>query len=195
MERCGRRDLCTREAARPGGRHAGEPIRVKKLVQTAVTRAVFSINVTKAPGITHVKKAAKRKIQAEGSGTQSVLRSVFRSFAKLAEQAGDGRPLLRGLRVAQDPTADRIVIVHGGSRVEFVLVLGAGDSPHADVECRRMDSTGATEATPIASFRFDETGTVTQSSVPELVNENIAEANGAWSIVGAVIWNAMQGPG
>jgi len=35
---------------------------------------------------------------------------------------------------------------------------------------------------------------VLESSVPELVNENIAEANGAWSIVGAVIWDAMQGP-
>ncbi len=121
------------------------------------------------------------------------MRSLFRSFAKLAEQAGDGRPLLRGLRVGQDPTADRIVIVHGGSRVEFVLVPGAGDPPYADVECRRLDSAGATEATPIASFRFDETGNVLQSSVPELVNENISQANGAWSIVGAIFWSAMQG--
>jgi hypothetical protein len=53
---------------------------------------------------------------------------------------------------------------------------------------------GATEAAPIAGFRFDETGNVSQSSVPELVNENISQSNGAWSIVGAVIWNAMQGP-
>ncbi len=57
-----------------------------------------------------------------------------------------------------------------------------------------MDSIGATEATPIASFRFNETGDVSQSSVPELVNENISQANGAWSIVSAVIWNALQGP-
>ena len=142
-----------------------------------------------------MKKAAKKRVKPEESGTPSVMRSLFRSFAKLAEQAGDGRPLLRGLRVAQDPTADRIVVVHGGSRVEFVLVLGAGDSPYADVECRRMDSTGATEATPIASFQFNETGNVLQSSVPELVNENISQPNGAWSIVGAVVWNAMQGPG
>ena len=142
-----------------------------------------------------MKKAAKKKVEPEASGTSSVKRSVFRSFAKLAEQAGDGRPLLRGLRVAQDPSADRIVIVHGGSRVEFVLILGAGDSPYADVECRRMDSTGGTEATPIATFQFNETGNVSQSSVPELVNENISQANGAWSIVGAVVWNAMQGPG
>jgi hypothetical protein len=140
-----------------------------------------------------MKRVAKKKVDAEGSGASSILRSVFRSFAKLAEQAGDGRPLLRGLRVAQDPIADRIVIVHGGTRVEFVLVPGTGEPPYADVECRRMDTLGATEATPIASFRFNETGDVSQSSVPELVNENIAQANGAWSIVGAVIWNAMQG--
>jgi hypothetical protein len=129
-----------------------------------------------------VKKAAKKKPEAQGSGTSSVMRSLFRSFAKLAEQAGDGRPLLKGLRVAQDPTADRIVIVHG-----------AGNSTYADVECRRMDSIGATEAMPIAKFSFDETGKVSEASVPELVNENISETNGAWSIVSAVIWNAMQG--
>ena len=140
-----------------------------------------------------MKKAAKKKPEAQGSGTSSVIRSLFRSFARLAEQAGDGRPLLKGLRVAQDPTAERIVIVHGGSRVEFVLVPGAGDPPYADVECRRMDSIGATEAMPIARFRFDETGNVSEASVPELVNENISEPNGAWSIVSAVIWNAMQG--
>lgn len=142
-----------------------------------------------------MKKAAKKRVEAEGSGPPPVMRSLFRAFAKLAGQAGDGRPLLRGLRVAHDPTADRIVIVHGGSRVEFVLVPCSGEPPSAQVECRRMDSNGATEATPIACFRFNEAGTVSQSSVPELVNENISEANGAWSIVGAVIWNAMQGPG
>jgi hypothetical protein len=147
-------------------------------------------NVKKA-----AKKTAKKNVATKESGATSVLRSLFRSFAKQAEQAGDGRPLLRGLRVAQDPTADRIVIVHGGSRVEFVLVQGAGEPPHAEVECRRMDTMGATEATPIANFRFDETGNVSRSSVPELVNENISQPNGAWSIVGAVIWNAMQGPG
>ena len=138
-----------------------------------------------------MKKTTKKKAEAEGQGSP-VMRSLFRSFAKLAEQAGDGRPLLRGLRVAQDPSADRIVIVHGGARVEFVLVPGPADSPDALVECRRMDSTGATEATPIASFRFGETGLVSQSSVPELANQNVSEAHGAWSIVGAVIWNAMQ---
>jgi hypothetical protein len=143
----------------------------------------------------NAKKTAKKKAAARKSPVPSILRSQFQSFARLAEQAGDGRPLLRGLRVAQDPTADRIVIVHGGSRIEFVLVPGTGDPPYAEVECRRMDSMGATEATPIASFRFDETGNVLQSTVPELVNENISQSNGAWSIVGAVIWDAMQGTG
>jgi hypothetical protein len=143
----------------------------------------------------NAKKAARKKAAAKESPVPPILRSQFRSFARLAEQAGDGRPLLRGLRVAQDPTADRIVIVHGGSRIEFVLVPGTGEPPYAEVECRRMDSMGATEATPIASFRFDESGNVLQSTVPELVNENISESNGAWSIVGAVIWDAMQGPG
>ena len=143
----------------------------------------------------NAKKTAKKKAAARKSPVPSILRSQFQSFARLAEQAGDGRPLLRGLRVAQDPTADRIVIVHGGSRIEFVLVPGTGDPPYAEVECRRMDSMGATEATPIASFRFDESGSVLQSTVPELVNENISQSNGAWSIVGAVIWDAMQGTG
>lgn len=138
-----------------------------------------------------MKKAVKKKVEAEGSASLSVMRSAFRSFARLAEEAGNGRPLLRGLRVAQDPTADRIVIVHGGTRVEFVLVPGTGDPAYAEVECRRMDSLGTTEPTPIASFRFTEAGVISQSTVPELVNENIAEANGAWSIVGAVIWAAM----
>lgn len=141
-----------------------------------------------------MRRATKTR-PAEASGPASAMRGLFRSFARLAEQAGDGRPLLRGLRVAHDPTADRIVIVHGGLRVEFVLVPVAGEPPFADVECRRMDSQGSTEATPIASFRFDEAGNVSQSSVPELVNENIAQPNGAWSIVGAVIWSAMHGPG
>ena len=72
------------------------------------------------------------------------------------------------------------------SRPRGIFAAGA-EEPNAVLQI------GATEATPIATFRFNETGTVLQSSVPELVNENIAEANGAWSIVGAVIWDAMQG--
>lgn len=139
-----------------------------------------------------MKKAVKRKVEAEG-GAASILRSLFRSFAKLAEQAGDGRPLLRGLRVAHDPTADRFVVVHSGSRVEFVLQIHGDDQPpYGEVECRRMDSAGATETETIASFRFNEAGVVTESTVAELVNEKIDLAPGAWSTVSAVIWSALQ---
>lgn len=142
-----------------------------------------------------MKKAAKTKAGAEPTGTALVLRGLFRAFAKLAEQAAGGRPLLRGLRVAHDPKAERIVLVHGGTRIEFVLVPGASDAPCADVECRRMDSSGATETAPIATFRFNEKGDVLESSIPELASENIAQAHGAWSIVAAVVWGAMHGPG
>ena len=139
-----------------------------------------------------MKKAVKKKAETE-SGAASILRSLFRSFARLAEQAGDGRPLLRGLRVAHDPTADRFVVVHSGSRVEFVLQLHGDDQPpYAEVACRRMDSAGATETETIASFRFNESGVVTESTVAELVNEKIDLAPGAWSIVSAVIWSALQ---
>ncbi|GEM_PF-1401381 len=140
-----------------------------------------------------MKKAAKRKVEGDGTGVVSAMRGLFRSFAKLAEQAGDGRPLLRGLRVAHDPKADRFVVVHSGSRVEFVLLLDANSQPpHAEVECRRMDSAGATEQTTIARFRYDDTGVVSQSTVPELISERIDQAPGAWSIVAAVIWNALE---
>ncbi len=143
-----------------------------------------------------MKKAVKKKDETDDGGARSVLRSVFRSFTKLAEQAGEGRPLLRGLRVAHDPKAERIVVVHGGSRVEFVLKLSADSTPpHAVVECRRMDTVGATETTPLASFQFDEAGVVSDSTVPEFVGEKITDANGAWSIVAAVIWDALQSPG
>lgn len=138
-----------------------------------------------------MKKAAKRKISTDEGGVLSVMRGAFRSFAKLAEQAADGRPLLRGLRVAHDPTADRFVVVHGGSRVEFVLVPSDSQPPYADVECRRMDSAGVTESSTIASFRFNETGVVSQSTIPELVNEKIDQAPGAWSILAAIIWSAL----
>jgi len=139
-----------------------------------------------------MKRAVKKKVETE-SGAASILRSLFRSFAKLAEQAGDGRPLLRGLRVAHDPTANRFVVVHSGSRVEFVLqVHGDDQPPYGEVECRRMDSAGATEKETIASFRFNEGGLVTESTVAELVSENIDLAPGAWSIVSAVIWSALQ---
>lgn len=140
-----------------------------------------------------MKKAVKKKAESD-AGSKSVLRSVFRSFARLAEQAGEGRPLLRGLRVAHDPTTERFVIVHGGSRVEFLLVLPADANPtHADVECRRMGGTGVTETAALASFRFNEAGTVSQSTVPELIDQTMTETSGAWTIVSAVIWSALHG--
>jgi len=55
-----------------------------------------------------------------------------------------------------------------------------------------MDSAGATEQTTIARFRYDDTGVVSQSTVPELISERIDQAPGAWSIVAAVIWNALE---
>lgn len=140
-----------------------------------------------------MKKAAKTKAEDSGTGVLSIMRGLFRSFSKLAEQTGNGRPLLRGLRVARDPKADRIVVVHGESRVEFVLaVCSDGDPPYAEIECRRMDSAGATEKASIARFRFDDKGVVSQSTVPELINENIAQEHGAWSVVAAVMWDALQ---
>jgi hypothetical protein len=86
--------------------------------------------------------------------------------------------------------------VHSGSRVEFILLLHGDQQPaYAEVECRRMDSAGATETAPIARFRFGETGVVLQSSVTELVNERIDQAPGAWSIVAAVVWDALTARG
>jgi len=137
--------------------------------------------------------AAKKKA-ASDAGSTSVLRSVFRSFAQLAEQAGNGRPLLKGLRVAHDPATERFVVVHSGARVEFLMVLPPEKDPtNATVECRRIGGTGASETTPIATFQFDETGRISQSTVPELVGESVIESNGAWSIVWAVVWSALQG--
>lgn len=140
-----------------------------------------------------MKKPSRKKIEADETGVRALVRGAFRSFARLAEQAGEGRPLLRGLRVAHDPNGDRFVVVHGGTRVEFILVLHGDDpSPHGQIECRRMDSAGATEAAPIARFRVDPTGVVSESSVTELAGERIDQAPGAWSIVAAVIWDALQ---
>lgn len=139
-----------------------------------------------------MKRAAKKKVEEGGTGVPSVMRGLFRSLAKRAGQAGDGRPLLRGLHVARNPKADRIVVAHGESRVEPVLAVGSdGEAPYAQIECRRMDSAGATEKAPIARFRFDDKGVVTQSTVAELVNEHIAQAHGAWSVVAAVMWDAL----
>jgi len=140
-----------------------------------------------------MKKVVKRKGSVEDSGPRSVMRGLFRSFGKLAERAAGGRPLLRGLRVAQDPKVDRLVAVHGATRVEFLLVHSADvEPPYAEIECRRVDSAGATEPNTIACFRFNDTGVVSQSTVPELVDERIDKESGAWSIVAAVLWDAMH---
>ena len=76
-----------------------------------------------------MKRVSKRKVESEGSGVESVMRSLFRSFAMLIEQAADGRPQLRGLRVAHDPKGDRFVAVHLGARVEFVLRIDIDSLP------------------------------------------------------------------
>ena len=142
-----------------------------------------------------MKRVAKRKVEAEDSGVGSVMRSLFRSFAVLIEQAADGRPQLRGLRVAHDPKADRFVAVHLGARVEFVLRIDSDRvPPHAEVECRPVNSAGVAAEMTIARFRFNEAGIVSESTVPELVNERLDQKNGAWSIVAAVLWNALQAP-
>jgi hypothetical protein len=140
-----------------------------------------------------MKKAAKKKADIDETGVLALMRGVFRAFSKLAEQAGEGRPLLRGLRIAHDPKVDRFVVVHSGSRIEFLLVLhGEGRPPFAEIECRRMDSAGVTEAASMARFRFDQSGVVSESSVAELAGERIDQATGAWQIVAAVIWDALQ---
>lgn len=142
-----------------------------------------------------MKKLVKRKTVVEETGPQVTMRGLFRSFGLLAEKAGNGRPLLRGLRVARDPNADRFVAVHGATRVEFVLVHSADtEPPYAEIECRRMNSAGDTEPNTIGRFRFDHTGVVSQSTVAELVGEKIDQDSGAWSIVAALIWDAMQSP-
>lgn len=140
-----------------------------------------------------MKKTTKKKSEADDTGARAILRARFAGLGKLAAQAGDGRPLLRGLRVAQDPAADRFVVVHGGVRVEFVLLLHDRETPPtAEVECRRMDSAGPTEADALARIRFSDNGAVLESTVSELVGENINQPEGAWSIIAAVIWDAMQ---
>jgi hypothetical protein len=135
-----------------------------------------------------MKRVVKKKVE----GPPSPLLGLFHSFARLAEKAGEGRPQLRGLRVARDPSANRFVVVHLNARVEFVLVIHADNQPpDAEVECRRMDGAGVTEAATIACFRFNETGVVTESTVPELVNERVDQTPAAWSIVAAVMWSAL----
>ncbi|TMH75596.1 MAG: hypothetical protein E6H52_09050 [Betaproteobacteria bacterium] len=140
-----------------------------------------------------MKKLPRKKAADGGTGIPSVLQVLFRSFSKLAERAAEGRPLFRGLRIAHDPGADRFVVVHAGSWIEFVLTI-PGDCvpPHGEVQCRRMDTSGATELTPIARFRFNEVGVITESTVPELVSERVDQAPAAWSVVAAVLWGNLH---
>jgi len=138
----------------------------------------------RAPGI--------KSTQVRG-GAPSPLKSLFHTFEKLAEQAGDGRPLLRGLRVARDPAANRFVVVHAGARVEFLLIPADPATPAcARVECRSMDTAGVCAGTPIARFAYDEAGIITESSVPELVSERLDLSSGAWSVVAAVLWGNLN---
>jgi hypothetical protein len=142
-----------------------------------------------------MKKVVRKKSeqQSGASGTVSPLRSLFLAFARFAETAGDGRPQLRGLRVARDPVRDRFVVVHLGSRVEFVLVIqGASEAQDAEVECRRIDGAGVAETATLARFRFNQAGVVSESTVAELVNERVDQTPAAWSIVAAVMWSAMM---
>ena len=119
------------------------------------------------------------------------MRSVFRSFAKLAEQRANDDRFFVGCELPRTPLPTGSSLCMAGRASNSF----SSWAPALAVRGRRVPangSTGATEATPIASFQFNETGNVSQSSVPELVNENISQANGAWSIVGAVVWNAMR---
>ena len=51
-----------------------------------------------------------------------------------------------------------------------------------------VTAASATEATPIAAFRFDETGNVSQSSVPELLNETLPRyAGSARTLIGSAM--------
>jgi hypothetical protein len=136
-----------------------------------------------------MKRVVKKKVDSP----PSPLQGLFHAFARLAERAGEGRPQLRGLRVARDPSADRFVVVHLGARVEFLLVIQAdGEPPKAAVECRRVDGAGVTETTLLARFCFNEAGVVTESTVPELVDERVDQSPAAWSIVAAVMWCALE---
>ena len=139
----------------------------------------------------HMKKLTRKK--AGATAVPTALQGLFRSFSKLAERTAEARPLLRGLRIAYDPTADRFVVAHAGSFVEFVLTI-PGDCvpPLGEVQCRRMDSSGSTETSTIARFRFNEEGVITESTVPEFVSERVDQIPAAWSVVAAVLWSNLH---
>lgn len=135
----------------------------------------------------------KKAVPAARPGVASTLQTRFRSFSQLAERAGEGRPLLRGLRVARDPKADRFVVVHAGARVEFAVVPAPEADPTlACVECRGIDTAGRAEANPLARFSFGEDGIIAQSTIPELANVAIDQVPAAWSVVAAVLWQNMH---
>jgi hypothetical protein len=136
-----------------------------------------------------MKKISRKKAADGPAGTSPMLQALFRTFATLAERTAENRPLLRGMRIAYDPRAARFVVAHAGSYVEFVLAVAADCVPPlGQIECRRMNTSGATEESTIARLRFDENGVITESTVPELAGQSIALADGAWSAVAAVLW-------
>lgn len=138
-------------------------------------------------------KATRKTSVSSPAGVPTPQQARFRAFSRLAERAGEGRPLLRGLRLARDPKADRFVVVHAGARVEFALAGGVGgDAGLARLECRGLDASGKAEATPLARFAFGDDGLIAQSTFPELLNEAIDQSTGAWSVVAAVLWSNMH---
>src|SRR5208283_5707601 len=63
---------------------------------------------------------------------------------------------------------------------------------HAEVECKAMDTAGATEATTIARFRRNDVGVRRDSTVPRIANGRVDLATAAGSIVAAVPWCNLQ---
>lgn len=140
-----------------------------------------------------LKRAPRKKVADGATGMPTALQGLFRSFSRLAERAAEGKPLLRGLRIAHDPNAYRFVAVHANSRVEFLLAIPEHCAPpQGEVQCRRMDSSGRTEAATIARFRFTEDGSIAESTVPELVGGKVDQAPAAWSVVAAVLWGNLH---
>ena len=134
-----------------------------------------------------------KSARQQGDAPPTAQQLRFRAFSRLAERAGEGRPLLRGLRVARDPKADRFVVVHAGSRVEFTLAAGPEqDAACSQVECRALDSGGKAETMPLAQFTFGDDGRISQATIPELVDEAIDQPPGAWSVVAALLWRNLN---
>lgn len=135
-----------------------------------------------------MKKTVKKKSE---SAAHASARALFRAFTDLSEKVAAARPLLRGARIGRDPSADRFVVVHAGSQIEFVLMLPDDDAAKPVIECRRIDSSGASASSAIARFAFDERGTIVESTMPEWTGLRIDDKDGAWSVVAAVMWAAQ----